>query len=217
MLYAYYRVSLIEPVSGGDAATSDARNPDKFTRQCMEKIDREGEHAIDKLQAPPISVATSRVVFEEPGARFAVEPITPFFCSLLRQWRRSALSATYGGLFDRFPNAFTLFSANEAALAVFWRTGNHRRLGHYHVLGVNLSGSSNRDADAGSSTPGTSLSRRSSIISKRRSILSMRAASSAKRHSTVSMASRVMLNADDPVKVLVQSPSKIIHDFKQNG
>ncbi|RKP08623.1 hypothetical protein THASP1DRAFT_29589 [Thamnocephalis sphaerospora] len=171
------------------------------------------------MRPPVLDVATSRIAFEDRGTRFAVEPVAPFFSSSRRQWRRTSLSATYGAVFDRFPNVFTLFASHEIDLAVFWRTPQQDHQGHHHVLGVSLSGSSGRDSEAGMSTSTGSLSRRSSVISKRRSMsmLSVRTSATTKRHSVMSVASRMALVVEDPIKMLVQSPSEVEHDFKADG
>ncbi|RKP23235.1 hypothetical protein SYNPS1DRAFT_24764 [Syncephalis pseudoplumigaleata] len=107
------------------------------------------------------------------------------------------LSSALGNLFDRTVHAFTLFVFGEIDLTVFWQVPRQGRFGHHHLLGVNLSSASARDADAASSF--------------------VRTSSLTKRNSILSVASRMTLSVEDPIKVLVTSPSEIGHDFVESG
>jgi hypothetical protein len=80
------------------------------------------------------------------------------------------------------------------------------------------SGGGGSNTGGSSSGPG-SLSRRSSTLSKRRSLsmLSVRTTSITRRNSILSVASRMTLSVEDPIKVLVTSPSEINHDFLEKG
>ncbi|RKP11275.1 hypothetical protein BJ684DRAFT_22175 [Piptocephalis cylindrospora] len=118
--------------------------PEEYTVHRLRRLcigEDTGKSAASYLERPPpLNLYTSHL-HNKPAKDIISsrkEPFREFYRAVRQQWRKGQLQAQHGSLFDTFPEAFTLYGANDVDLSLMWRVPMIKRSGNHHVIGMNL-------------------------------------------------------------------------------
>ncbi|KAI8076416.1 ER-golgi trafficking TRAPP I complex 85 kDa subunit-domain-containing protein [Gilbertella persicaria] len=195
--FAYYKISRSETV--------DTSRPEAWTSNALGALLVNSD---TKAQKPsPVSLNLSKLSFKGSDIPYTAIPLKTFALNSRMHWRQGNLESQFPNISqERYGRLFTLYNSGDIDLALYWDIPKMKRHGHHYIIGVNLGVQQNpfqgTHADLTAKTTNRTMFE---ATAKERTLL------------VNSLTRNRHLKDESPIKLMISSPDRQVHDFEKEG